>query len=90
MAKGRVVVDAENCKGCELCVHVCPPKVLVSGSRLNSKGYYPVEIAALGCTGCALCALMCPDVCLTVYRERASRQGDGPAAEPQVSLCATG
>ncbi len=71
MAKGRVVVDDQRCKGCTLCTTACPQKVLVMGERLNGRGYHPVElIDPQGrCTGCALCAVICPDVCLTVYRD---------------------
>lgn len=71
MAKGRVVIDVERCKGCELCREACPPNVLVLATDLNSKGYRPVILLdpEHDCTGCALCATVCPDGCITVYRE---------------------
>ena len=28
MAKGKITIDENICKGCELCVSVCPKKVL--------------------------------------------------------------
>jgi 2-oxoglutarate ferredoxin oxidoreductase subunit delta len=74
MAKGRVFINADRCKGCSLCITACPPRVLVMApSRINARGYHPVELVdPLGrCTGCGLCAVMCPDVCLTVYRQTA-------------------
>ena len=70
MAKGRVVIDVERCKGCELCRDACPPDVLVLADDLNGKGYRPVILLdpAHDCTGCALCATVCPDSCITVFR----------------------
>lgn len=71
MAKGRVVIDVERCKGCELCRDACPHDVLALAGELNSKGYRPVILLdpEHDCTGCALCATVCPDGCITVYRE---------------------
>lgn len=68
--KGRVVVNEFYCKGCGLCVEVCPPKVLaLAETRMTAKGYHPVEMASQDCTGCGVCAVMCPEAALTVYRE---------------------
>lgn len=71
MAKGRVVIDVERCKGCELCREACPKDVLQLAEDLNSRGYRPVILLdpEHDCTGCALCAVMCPDGCITVYRD---------------------
>jgi 2-oxoglutarate ferredoxin oxidoreductase subunit delta len=69
-AKGWIEVDELHCKGCELCVTECPPKVLeLDADKLTSKGYHPAHIFKDGCTGCAICALVCPDAAITVYRE---------------------
>ena len=70
MAKsiGTVVVDVETCKGCELCIPVCPPKVLEMSAAVNAIGFrYPLLVRE-GCTGCELCAEICPDFCFEVYR----------------------
>lgn len=71
MAKGRVVIDVERCKGCELCREACPQDVLALADDLNGKGYRPVVLLdpLHDCTGCALCAVVCPDGCITVYRD---------------------
>lgn len=73
MATGRVVIDVERCKGCELCRDACPPDVLVLAEELNAKGYRPVVLLDPNhdCTGCALCATVCPDGCITVFRDKA-------------------
>jgi len=67
-ARATVTIDIETCKGCGLCVPICPPAVLVMSEPVNRKGYpYPVLLE--GCTGCELCAKVCPDFCFEVYRE---------------------
>ena len=68
--KGTIEVNELYCKGCELCVMACPPKVLaLAQDRLTAKGYHPAQLAAQGCTGCAVCALVCPEAAIMVYRE---------------------
>jgi 2-oxoglutarate ferredoxin oxidoreductase subunit delta len=75
MARGRIVIDSERCKGCELCRPACPPQVISLADDLNSKGYRPVVLLdpEHNCTGCALCAVVCPDACITVYRFEGTR-----------------
>ena len=69
-AKGWIEVNDQYCKGCELCITSCPPKVMgLDKERLTPKGYHPAQIVKDGCTGCAICALVCPDAAITVYRE---------------------
>ncbi len=71
MAKiaGTVTFRVEVCKGCELCLDVCPPECLAMSSDLNRHGYHYAELVADTCTGCINCALVCPDAVITVYRE---------------------
>ena len=71
MARGRVTIDEGFCKGCGLCVAVCPASILeLDPDRITPKGYHPaVCVDEARCTGCATCALMCPDVAITVERE---------------------
>jgi len=72
MGKGMVVVDVDRCKGCGLCTHICPVKILtLSSDDFNAKGYHPVVVTDMEkCTGCAACAIICPDVVFTVYRRK--------------------
>lgn len=71
MARGRIEVDEVLCKGCGLCVMVCPRHVIaLRMDCLTPKGYHPAALADPNgeCTGCAICAVMCPDAAITVYR----------------------
>ena len=69
--KGRIVIDAERCKGCELCASVCPQHGIRMSESFNAQGYRPAmwADANVDCTGCATCAVICPDAAITVYRE---------------------
>ena len=80
-AKGRIVIDAEYCKGCELCVSVCPQDVISMADYFNAKGYRPARLTDPGgeCTGCAVCAVICPDAVITVYRATVPRAMAVPA-----------
>ncbi len=68
-AAGRIEIDFERCKACELCVFACPKKCIETGTRINAQGYAAAVFARPGdCTGCAICAESCPDVCIMVWR----------------------
>ena len=72
--RGWIEVDGLYCKGCELCIHVCPQEVLAMDmEHLTPKGYHPVSLTGDGCTGCAICAVVCPEAALTVFREVPAR-----------------
>jgi 2-oxoglutarate ferredoxin oxidoreductase subunit delta len=68
-------IAADHCKGCELCISVCPKHVLELDTGLvNPLGYHPVRLTdAASCTSCALCARICPDAVFTVYARRKDR-----------------
>ncbi len=38
--KGKIEVDRERCKGCDVCVVACPTNVLALADEVNSKGYH--------------------------------------------------
>lgn len=66
-----IKVDEHYCKGCGLCVDVCPQQIIeLDESKLTAKGYRPAKLVdASRCTACSTCALMCPDVAITVVKE---------------------
>ncbi len=71
MARGRVEINTDTCKGCGLCINACPQGVLGVANEVNVKGYLPaIDLNPDKCTGCTFCALMCPDSVITVYRTK--------------------
>lgn len=68
-ARGFVAVDAEECKGCGLCVESCPPKCLELAPELSRQGVHPAQYTGEKCTGCGICYYCCPEPgAITVYR----------------------
>jgi len=67
-AKGKIVIDSEKCKGCEVCIIACPQKCISLGDKLNLKGYTFAIQDATNCVGCAACGIICPDAAITVYQ----------------------
>ena len=72
--KGKVVIDIQKCKGCELCTTACKENALSFSEELNSKGYRYIIANNDLCNGCINCALVCPDAVITVYRTGAKKK----------------
>jgi 2-oxoglutarate ferredoxin oxidoreductase subunit delta len=66
--KGKIEIDIQKCKGCELCTVVCKEDALHLSKDINNKGYRYLVAINDNCTGCANCALVCPDGVIKVYR----------------------
>ena len=67
--RGRVMVLAERCKGCELCIEHCPVEMLAWSADYNAKGYrYPVIVAGKedACIACGYCQSVCPDFAIYI------------------------
>jgi 2-oxoglutarate ferredoxin oxidoreductase subunit delta len=64
-----VTFETALCKGCSLCVDVCPRHVLaLDETSVNGLGYRAAALTdASGCTSCVLCARVCPEAAITVY-----------------------
>jgi 2-oxoglutarate ferredoxin oxidoreductase subunit delta len=80
--RGRVFVQKERCKGCELCIEFCPKSVLARSKDFNAKGYhYPVATND-GCINCRLCVTVCPEYAIFsvagVKRGEAGRAVNNP------------
>jgi len=71
--RGWPKLNAEECKGCGLCVEACPPKLLQLASTLNRYGYHPAQYRGQGCTACGICFFVCPEPgAIAVLRARAA------------------
>lgn len=56
----KIVIEADWCKGCAICVEFCPKKVFVMNGKL------PVVVNLEACNRCMLCEMRCPDFALRV------------------------
>ena len=66
-----ITIDRQRCKGCELCLPVCPRRVLEMSAGLNDQGaHYAVAARPEACTGCLNCARMCPDAAIEIGHDR--------------------
>jgi 2-oxoglutarate ferredoxin oxidoreductase subunit delta len=70
-ATEEIIFDDRYCKGCLLCIAVCPKKVLTRGDKRSRAGYSMPRVENLEeCISCALCEMTCPDMALTVVLEK--------------------
>lgn len=70
MAKGKVTINEDVCKGCGLCVAACPKKILMlDPEKLNASGYSPSVVTNMDeCIACVSCARMCPEIAITIEK----------------------
>jgi 2-oxoglutarate ferredoxin oxidoreductase subunit delta len=68
--KGTIVIDKEQCKGCEVCTVSCQFKCIGMSKEVNGKGYRYAVLINDDCTGCTNCAVVCPDGVISVYRAK--------------------
>lgn len=57
----EIIVHAASCRGCELCVDVCPTHVLA----LDPATRVSVVEHAEDCIACLSCAYICPSTAIT-------------------------
>lgn len=67
----RPRIDCDYCKGCNICVTICPVNVYEEGKNTSARGYVVPQIAhpekcvdrdrAIGEQKCEICIYACPD-----------------------------
>ncbi len=66
----KVIFFEDRCKGCELCITVCPVNIIYMAEHINRQGYHPATVTDQDkCISCGLCARICPDTVIEVFRE---------------------
>ena len=73
--KHDVIINEPWCKGCKICVEICPKNVLAMDGLVAKV----VDIDS--CTGCLLCEQLCPDFAIIVEtisddQQKTSAEGD--------------
>lgn len=60
-------IDTAYCKGCGLCVAVCPKSTLEISTEISPNGYFPaIQVRPDDCIYCAICCTICPDVAISI------------------------
>ncbi|MBF0228792.1 MAG: ferredoxin family protein [Desulfamplus sp.] len=66
------LINRDWCKGCGICVHFCPKKVLEIDSQEKVVAVRPED-----CICCKLCELRCPDLAIEVVTEQPDQDDAG-------------
>lgn len=62
-----IFIDTNLCKGCKICIYVCPHNVFRMSKDISIRGYHTAEVANKeNCVGCQLCTYSCPDFAICV------------------------
>jgi 2-oxoglutarate ferredoxin oxidoreductase subunit delta len=77
--KNTITVVPVYCKGCALCVDVCPTGTLLLEDNFESKFGVSIKVDAEEyCIGCKLCEEKCPDFAIFVnYEEEDEEKKNG-------------
>jgi 2-oxoglutarate ferredoxin oxidoreductase subunit delta len=62
--RGQVYIIPERCKGCRICIELCPQKILQISDETNAKGYHFPELKPqvdAACVHCEFCTMVCPE-----------------------------
>jgi 2-oxoglutarate ferredoxin oxidoreductase subunit delta len=63
----KLHINPKYCKGCLICVEICPTKAIEPSDKINSKGYtLPREKDMRRCKACGLCEMVCPDFAIAI------------------------
>ena len=67
-------INDKYCKGCGLCVEICPTKALETSNEMDAKGcFLPKAKDMTLCKMCHQCILICPDFAINVVEEKEKR-----------------
>jgi len=63
----KIKLNRKWCKGCGLCIEICPKNVYDRGNKVSTKGFKEIIVKNPdACNQCQLCELLCPDLAITI------------------------
>ena len=63
----NITIDRACCKGCNICLMICPKKIFVKSRKRNDYGTTMPDVNEQGkCVGCGMCDRLCPDGAIDV------------------------
>ena len=64
-----IQINKDACKGCGICIVMCPVKILEFSNDLNKVGvHFPEVTDEAKCTKCENCMIYCPDFAMVVMK----------------------
>ncbi len=62
-----VIINKSACKGCGICIAMCPVQILSFSEDFNESGvHFPVISDQSACVRCGNCMIYCPDFAMAV------------------------
>ena len=66
----EIGIDQERCKGCDLCLSLCPTGVFQETQEIGAKGFrLRIPEPSRHCSNCGLCKYFCPEEAITFEGE---------------------
>lgn len=70
----KIQIDENWCKGCGICVAVCPAKILELNDRMKA---VVKEDSENLCRECGLCEVYCPDFAILIVKDKEVKNARG-------------
>lgn len=77
----KLLVNETWCKGCRICVDLCPTKTLVMVESPDRWEGSIVKVENIEvCNGCGICEVECPDFAISIFAANKLRPASGGVA----------
>jgi len=71
----KIKISVKFCKGCGLCVEVCPKDCLDMSTTFSETGVTPAVVKDDSkCTACGNCAIICPDAAIEILEDAPAKK----------------